>query len=69
MKTLNIVIGGMSCQHCVKAVTDHLAALEKVRVHDVTVGTAKVSYEEGAMTPERISAAIEEAGFSILGMS
>jgi copper ion binding protein len=58
-------VGGMSCQHCVKAVTDALAALpgvEKVKV-DLKKGEAKVKHDT-SVAIQAMKDAVVEAGFS-----
>ena len=63
MEHLEMEIGGMSCGHCVGAVTRALRQLEGVRVEAVKVGSATVAYDPAAVTPERIAAAIGEEGY------
>jgi copper ion binding protein len=63
-KTL-IKVDGMSCQHCVKAVTDAVKALNGVKTVkvDLDAGTADVEYDTAAVTLESIKAAITEEGY------
>ncbi|HEX7242178.1 MAG TPA: cation transporter [Longimicrobiaceae bacterium] len=63
MERATIEIGGMSCGHCVGAVTRVLQELEGVRVEEVKIGSATVEYDPGAVTPERIEQAIGEEGY------
>jgi copper chaperone len=58
-----ISIQGMNCSHCVMAVRRELMKIAGLRVHDVTIGSASVEYDEARVTQERIRAAVEEAGF------
>ena len=64
-KTLNIE--GMSCMHCVNAVTKALNAVEGVEKTDVDL-EAKTAIVElsGAVADETLNAAIVEAGFSVV---
>jgi copper chaperone CopZ len=59
-------ISGMTCDHCVRAVTAELRALPGVI--DVTVrldpGTATVSSTE-PLAPQAIQAAVAEAGYQL----
>jgi copper chaperone len=61
-----IRVTGMTCQHCVMAVTKALSALDgvtNVRV-DLDAGTA--TYDEAKpVDPEAIRKAIEEAGYGL----
>jgi copper chaperone len=63
MKT-EIRIGGMSCQHCVKAVDQALRGLEGVERVEVTVGAAVLTTTE-ALDMDQIRKVIEEEGFSV----
>jgi copper chaperone len=63
MERLEMEIGGMSCGHCVGAVKGALGQLGGVTVEEVKIGAAKVSYDPGAVTPERIVQAIEDEGY------
>ena len=59
-------VEGMSCQHCVKAVTQAvsgLAGLSKVKV-DLKKGTLAFEYDPGKTGLDKIKAAVAEAGFS-----
>lgn len=60
--TQTLVISGMSCQHCVKAVTDALAAVGGVDAVDVDLasGTARV---EGQADTAALVAAVVAAGY------
>lgn len=63
MERATIEIGGMSCGHCVGAVSRALQGLEGVRVEEVKIGSATVEYDPGAITPEGIEQAIREEGY------
>ena len=65
MAVKSIEIEGMSCAHCVKAVTMALQDLPGVDVKDVTVGRALIDVDE-VVTTAQIKAAIEEAGFTLV---
>ena len=67
MTTTTLTIGGMTCNHCVMNVRRALAALPGVDILDVTIGTATISFEERVTPLSSIVAAIENAGFTILG--
>ena len=65
MATRTLHIDGMSCSHCVKAVTLALQHVPGVEVREVTVGTAVVDLDEAAVSDAQLSAAIDEAGFTL----
>jgi copper chaperone len=64
MEQKTIAIQGMSCGHCVASVKGVLGQLNGVEVQEVTVGSAKVSYDPQVVTPETIAQAIEEQGYT-----
>jgi copper chaperone CopZ len=67
MERMTIAIEGMSCGHCVRAVTEALQDLDGVRVESVALGTATVAYDPAATPADRVRAAvtdaIEDAGY------
>lgn len=65
--TTTLSIDGMSCSHCVRAVDGALNALDGVDVEAVEIGSARITHEPDAVPLERITAAIEEEGFSVTG--
>ena len=65
MTQKEIKIEGMTCHHCAMAVQRELARLPRLTVNDVKIGSAVVSYEEGAVTAQQIREAIERAGYRV----
>ena len=64
MKT-KLSIEGMSCDHCVRAVTEALQGLSGVTKAVVTLKTKSAEVEhDGALAVESLKKAVEEAGFS-----
>jgi copper chaperone CopZ len=63
MKTL-LKIGGMSCEHCVKHVTEALEGVNGVKSAKVSLknGEAVVKHEDGASV-EAMKAAVVQAGY------
>jgi Cu+-exporting ATPase len=64
-RRVRVVVDGMTCSYCARAVERAIGRLEgvtAVRV-DFPSRTADVSLEGGAVTPERIRQAIHLAGF------
>ena len=64
-------VTGMTCGHCVTAVTDELSALPGVRTVDVelvTGGTSAVRVvSETSLTEDAVRAAVDEAGYEYAG--
>lgn len=60
---LDLTIAGMTCGHCVGAVTEALNALPGVKVDHVRIGRASLSFEPGTVSPAAIVEAIREAGY------
>jgi copper chaperone len=67
MEKAVLKVGGMSCEHCVKAVTGALGGLAGVKNIDVNLKGATASFEyDPAQTPiETAKAAITEEGFTV----
>lgn len=61
----DITVGGMSCKHCVKAVTEAIKELDGVKKVKVSLedGLATVEYDDQKVNPDAIKAAIKEAGY------
>jgi len=66
MTTLEVDVEGMSCQHCVNALTKALSAVPGVSSVDVRVGHAKVE-TDGSATRDAIVRAVEEEGYHVVG--
>lgn len=63
MKTVKLDIEGMSCDHCVSAVTGALRKLDGVQVRNVSIGEATVDIEPDQANPETVAAAVSHAGY------
>jgi copper chaperone len=67
MEKVTVKVDGMSCEHCVKAVTK--VAGELPGVGDVKVsleaGTAEVVYDPAVVSLGAIKTAIEEQGYDV----
>jgi copper chaperone len=62
-RALTLDIRGMSCGHCLKAVNQALGSLTGVTVDSVRIGRADLHFDPSQVTPERITSAVEEAGY------
>ena len=67
MEKTKLKIGGMSCQHCVKTVTDALTELPGVRRAKVNLRKAEavVHFDASRVTASDFTKAITEAGFEV----
>jgi copper chaperone len=66
MTIQTFTVAGMSCEHCVRAVTDEVAKLagaEDVSV-DLASGSLTVASREG-LDPADVAAAVDEAGYEL----
>ena len=67
MKEMTLTIQGMTCHHCVMAVRKELTKLPGTEVRDVQIGSARLIVDETKVTPALIEAAVQEAGFILVG--
>jgi copper chaperone CopZ len=63
MPRATLHIEGMSCDHCVRAVSRALTALPGVEVDSVLIGRADVRFDASKVRPEQLTAAVDEAGY------
>ncbi len=61
MNSLDLTVSGMTCQHCVASVTEEVGELAGVSEVDVDLATGRL-HVVGDVTPERVQAAVAEAG-------
>ena len=67
MEKTKLKIGGMSCQHCVKTVTEALTELPGVRRAKVNLRKAEavVHFDASQVTAANLTEAITAAGFDV----
>jgi copper chaperone len=62
-------VAGMTCDHCVAAVTDELTALDGVNVVDVVLATegpsAVTVTSDEPLALDDVAAAVDEAGYAL----
>jgi len=63
MELLTLTIDGMSCGHCVARVRQTLSAAPGVQVSEVSIGSAAVTYDPEATSPEKIASVVRAAGY------
>ena len=64
MKNEIFKISGMSCDHCIHAVTKEIKKLP-IEKMEVALGSARVEYNEKKISHDNIVAAIREAGYEV----
>ena len=64
-RTEVLPIEGMSCAHCVRAVSDALTEVEGVEVQEIRMDRAQVRYDPTVTPRERLVEAISEAGYRV----
>jgi copper chaperone CopZ len=68
MPYIAIHISGMSCGHCLNAVSQAIREVPGVEVKSVRIGRAEVTVLDGDATAQ-VRAAIENAGYRVEGVS
>ena len=66
MATATLKVTGMSCDHCVRAVTNALkdtAGVRRAEV-DLKAGRAVVDYDESQTSPRALASAVMDEGYS-----
>ena len=61
-----ILVEGMSCGHCEKAVKNALGELDGVKTVVVDLESKKVEVEGENLLDEKLKEAIEEAGYDVV---
>ncbi|MCF6463122.1 heavy-metal-associated domain-containing protein [Clostridium sp. Cult1] len=61
-----MLVEGMSCNHCVMAVTNALKEVEGVSNVDVNLDTKKVEVSGNDLVEEVLRDAVEEAGYDVV---
>jgi copper chaperone len=66
MITTTFAVTGMTCSHCVAAVTQEVAKIRGVTSVEVDLSTGSVTVEsDGAVDPTAFAEAIDEAGYEV----
>ena len=65
--TSTYTVTGMTCEHCVNAVTTELSALDGVENVQVDLGQGAVTVTSASPLPdEAVRAAVDEAGYTVV---
>lgn len=67
MSEITLTVEGMSCQHCVMSVKKAVDGVEGVNSADVSVGSAKVVYDDSKTNRDIIVKAVQDAGYKVVG--
>jgi copper chaperone len=66
MTTSIFTVNGMTCGHCVAAVTQEVSKLDHVTGVDIDLGTGSVTvHGDGPIDPVAFAAAVDEAGYEV----
>ena len=63
METVNLSIKGLCCGGCAAKVTTALKSLPGTKVEEVTVGSARVSFDPQKTSSHALIAAVDHLGF------
>ena len=64
--TTTFTVSGMTCEHCVRAVTDEVAKLPGVSGVDIDLPTGTVAVTaDGPVDPAAFADAVDEAGYEV----
>jgi copper chaperone CopZ len=66
MRQITLRIGGMSCDHCIRAVRTELTKLRGVELDAVDIGMAHLRFDPSQTTADQLIAAIADAGYEVL---
>lgn len=65
--TTTYKVSGMTCDHCINAVTSELLGIEGVIAVDISLDTGEVTVTNSReLTIAEVSAAIDEAGYELV---
>ena len=68
MSTTTYTVTGMTCEHCVRSVSEEIGELPGVRAVDVALGSGAVTVTSDApLDTAAVRAAVEEAGYELSG--
>ncbi len=67
MTKLTLDITGMTCGHCVAAVSRTLKAFDGVQVDDVRIGSATLEFDASKVSADALAKAVTEEGYAVTG--
>ena len=66
MTTQTLEIGGMTCGHCLRMVKQALTSLDGVKLDDLRIGRATVTFDETKISFDALAEAVRDAGYEVL---
>lgn len=69
MKTVQITIEGMTCGGCVASVQRVLDRVPGVTAREVSIGSARVTFDEARASEDALRTAIDDAGFDTMAVT
>ena len=63
-ETRSYFVTGMTCEHCRASVSEEVSGLEGVEAVDVDLKSGRLEVR-GAVSDDRVRAAVEEAGYEL----
>ncbi len=60
-------VEGMSCEHCVAAVSSEISAIAGVSAVEVDLASGRVLVSGAGVQAEQVREAVEEAGYTLAG--
>jgi copper chaperone len=64
--TTTFSVAGMTCEHCVRSVTEEVSEVPGVESVAVDLASGRVVVEGDGVDPNAIAAAVDEAGYSLV---
>ena len=66
MTEKTFTVSGMTCEHCVDAVTDEVSELDGVDTVAVDLESGQVTVVGAGYSDAQVAAAVEEAGYTLV---
>ncbi len=64
MERVTLTIEGMTCDHCLRAVSERLKRTPGVTVKDVAIGSATLDYDPAQTNVDELEDAIADEGYT-----
>jgi len=66
--TTTFTVNGMTCGHCVAAVTEEVSEIDNVNSVEIDLATGAVIVQsDGPVDPVAFATAVDEAGYAVAG--
>ncbi len=62
-------VSGMTCDHCVRAVTEAIHGVDAAAQVEVDLDAGRVTVRDGSVPPEQVARAIEVEGYTARPLS